>query len=58
MSMIDIAIQKEQESLIRDLKCKLKILEELADEILLLQNPEPMREVALYIKEVIKQWNW
>ena len=55
MSMIDIAIQKEQESLIRDLKCKLKILEELADEILLLQNPEPMREVALYIKEVIKQ---
>ena len=55
MSMIDIAIQKEQESLLADLKCKLKVLDELADEILELQSPESMREVALYIKEVIRQ---
>ena len=37
------------------LEAKLKILDELADEILLLQNPEAMREVALYIKTVVKE---
>ena len=39
---------------IQDMRCKLKIIDELADEILELQSPESMREVALYLKEIIK----
>lgn len=40
---------------INDLKCKLKIIDELADEILMLQSPESMREVAMYLKEIIRR---
>ena len=37
------------------LEAKLRMLDELADEILILQSPEAMRNIARFIQEVIKQ---
>lgn len=31
------------------------MIDDMMDEILILDNPESMREIALYVKEVIKQ---
>ena len=38
-----------------NLKAKLRMIDELMDEILILDNPEAMREVAAFVQEVIKQ---
>jgi hypothetical protein len=38
-----------------DLKARLRMIDELMDEILILDNPEAMREVAAFVQEVIKQ---
>jgi KaiC/GvpD/RAD55 family RecA-like ATPase len=31
------------------------IIDDMMDEILMLDNPEAMREIALFVKEVVKQ---
>ena len=36
------------------LKAKMLLIDELMDEILILDHPEAMREVALFVQEVIK----
>jgi len=38
-----------------NLKAKLRMIDEMMDELLILDNPEAMREVANFIQEVIKQ---
>lgn len=36
------------------LEAKLRLIDEMMDEILILDNPEAMREVANFVHEVIK----
>lgn len=37
------------------LEATIRIIDELMDEVLLLDNPEAMREIAMFIKEVIRE---
>ena len=37
------------------LEAKLRLIDEMMDEINILDNPEAMREIASYVQEVIKQ---
>ena len=49
-------VEKEQlKARVESLQNKLDIIENNMDEILILQSPESMREIALFIKQVVKQ---
>ena len=53
-SMADKMYIKDLELENLDLKMKLRMIDELMDEILILDNPEAMREIAAFVQEVMK----
>ena len=53
-AMADKMYIKDLELELLELRMKKKKVDKLAEEILLLDQPESMREVALYIREVLK----
>jgi hypothetical protein len=55
MHMVDMVEKENLKNRISSLEGKLQIIEDNMDEILILQSPESMREIALFIKQVVKQ---